>query len=58
MLLHRAVERGLTAADFENMTIGMIIDYLTTCQNEDLESRSEKHDSSARPATQADVDAW
>lgn len=57
-MLRRAIERGLTAADFENMTIGMIIDYLTTCQNEDLESRGKKHDSPARPATQADIDAW
>lgn len=57
-MLRRAIERGLTAADFDGMTIGMIIDYLTTCQNEDLESGSKKHDSPARPATQADIDAW
>lgn len=39
LILHRAIERGLSAADFENMTIGMIIDFLVTCQTKKLTRR-------------------
>lgn len=59
MLLRRAIERGLAAADFENMTLGMVIDFLVTCQNEDIDVRSKKGKNDfTRSATQADVDAW
>ncbi len=55
-VLHRSIERGLSAADFENMTIGMVIDYLIVCQNEDIDARKKK--AAERSATQADVDAF
>jgi len=58
MLLRRAIERGLTAADFENMTIGMILDYLTTCNNEDIEMENRKKRGATRYASQADYDAF
>jgi hypothetical protein len=48
----------LTAADFENMTLGMVIDYLIVCNNEEIESRSKKNREPVRYATQADIDAW
>lgn len=57
-VMRRAIERGLTAADFENMTVGMIIDYLTVCQNEDIDARKKKNAGQERSATQADIDAW
>lgn len=57
-LLRRAIERGLTAADFGNMTVGMVIDYLTVSQNEDIEAREREKRGPVRQATQADIDAW
>lgn len=56
--MRRAIDRGLTAADFENMTIGMIIDYLVTCQNEDLEASRNKRREDVRMATEADINAF
>lgn len=55
--MRRAIERGLSTADFENMTVGMIIDYLVTCQNEDLESKNQKNEP-VKMATQADIDSF
>lgn len=52
----RALERGLTLSDFENLTVGMIVDYLTTYNNLNL-SEEEKQDE-VRMATQADFDAF
>lgn len=52
----RAIERGLCLADFEVMTIGMIMGYITACNNEHL-GEDEKEDS-VRIAGQADYDAF
>lgn len=52
----RAIERGLTLRDFEDLTLGMIIGFITTHNNERLEE-DEKEDS-VRTATQADFDRW
>jgi len=52
----RALERGLTLKDFQEMTIGMIIDYIITYNNLNLYEK-EKEDE-VREATQADFDAF
>lgn len=56
MLILRAIERGLSLADFEYLTLGMIIGFITTYNNERL-GEDEKEDS-VRMATQADFDRW
>ena len=53
ILINRAMSRGITIQDLEKMDIGMIIDYLITCQNEDIEAEENKGN---RYATQADID--
>ena len=52
----RALERGITLRDFEHLTLGMIIGFITTYNNERL-GEDEKEDS-VRMATQADFDRW
>jgi hypothetical protein len=52
----RAIERGLTLRDFEYLTLGMILDFIITYNNERLKD-DEKEDS-VRMATQADFDRW
>lgn len=47
----RASERGLTTADFNDFTVGMILDYITTYNNLHTES-----DSDIEEATQSDYD--
>lgn len=53
ILLRRAIERGLSVSDFDRMTLGMILDYIVTCRNEDADKKEPK-----RMATQEDIDAW
>lgn len=55
MLMVRAIERGLSLYDFNEMTVGFIVGYITTYNN--LNS-SENDDEEIREATQADYDAW
>lgn len=50
-----AIERGLSLNDFENMTVGMITDYVITYNNERIDDEDEE---SVRVATQADFDRW
>ena len=52
----RALERGLTLTDFENMTAGMTLDYIITYNNLNLDE--EEKEEQAREATQADFDAF
>lgn len=52
----RALERGLTLSDFEIMTVGMIVGYITTYNNLNL-SDEEKEDE-VRMATQGDFDKF
>jgi len=40
------------------MTFGMILDYIVTCQNEDVEAKEASKKENVRPATQADWDAF
>lgn len=56
--MRRAIERGLLAADFENMTLGMVIDFLTMCQNEDYEAKRDKDRGQTRMATADDIAAF
>lgn len=53
----RAVERGLTAADFDRMTLGMIIDYIITYNNFNISEGSDKEDIIIE-ASQAEFDAF
>ena len=45
-----ALARGLALADFEVMTVGMIIDYITTYNNLHFDGQEDE----AREATQSD----
>lgn len=51
--MRMAIQRGIAVADFESMTIGMIIDYLVSCSNAEYLARYPE-----RIATQADIDAF
>jgi hypothetical protein len=57
MLILRAIERGLTLRDFQDLTAGMILDYVITYNNEKLDVDDEKEDD-VRLATQADFDRF
>lgn len=50
----RSIERGLPLCEWENITIGMILDFKITYDNEHLED-DEKEDS-VRMANQKDFD--
>jgi hypothetical protein len=43
MLMLRSIERGLSIKDWDCMTVGMLIDFITTYNNENL-SEEEKQD--------------
>jgi hypothetical protein len=49
-----AIRRGLSIADFEDMTIGMIIDYIY-CYDE---ISNPKENKKPRKATQEDIDRF
>lgn len=53
LLIARALERGITLSDFDNLTIGMIMDIIITYNNE-----NNFEDEDAREATQQDFDSW
>lgn len=50
----RAIERGLSLNDFNDLTIGMIIDYILTYDND----RSGNESDGTREANQSDFDAF
>jgi len=52
----RAIERGLSLADFKDLTPDMIFGYIATYNNERLDD-NEKEDT-VRMATQADMDRF
>ena len=56
LVMLRALERGLTLRDFEYLTLGMIIGFITTYNNEHLDD-NEKEDT-VRQATQVDFDRF
>lgn len=56
--MRRAMERGLTVADLESMTIGMVLDFLVEYRNEEIEAQERKKKGVTRYATQEDIDAF
>lgn len=48
----RAIERGLSLDSFENMTVGMILDYVITYNN----VNTEDDENTVREASQKDFD--
>jgi len=54
LLIIKALERGITLSDFDNLTIGMIMDILITFNNENYSEDEED----IREATQQDYDSW
>jgi len=56
LVMLRAIERGLTLRDFEELTLGMILGYVVTYNNEHLDD-NEKEDT-VRQATQVDFDRF
>ena len=54
LLIIRASERGITLSDFDNLTIGMIMDILITFNNENYTEDEED----IRVATQDDFDRF
>ena len=51
----RAIERGLTLHDFNEMTLGMILGYITTYNNANMKDEEE---GTVRMATQDDYDKF
>jgi len=54
LLIVRALERGITLSDFDNLTIGMIMDILITFNNENY----SEDETDIRDAGQSDYDNW
>ena len=57
----RALERGLTLHNFDYMTVGMILDFVITYNNEhvdDDDNSSPGQNNKVRKATQADFDRF
>jgi len=52
----RAIERGLTIRDFEDLTVGMIVGFITTYNNEQSSSGDDEQD--VRTATQSDFNSF
>lgn len=55
-MILRALERGLTLRDFDDMTPGMIVDYIISYNNEHLDDDEKEDD--VRMATQADFNRF
>ena len=51
----RAIERGLTLRDFEDLTVGMIVGFITTYNNEQASNDGQDE---IREAGQADFDSF
>ena len=58
LVMLRAIERGLTLRDFEELTLGMIIGFITTYNNERLDSDGDDKKDTVRRAGQADFDKF
>ena len=56
LLMLRALERGLSLNDFENLTVGMILDYIIEYNNEHLED--DEREDTIKQAGQYDFDMW
>lgn len=57
-MLKRAIDRGLTVADLDLMTLGMLLDFLVTCRNDDQERQDRGRREAKRYATDADIEAF
>lgn len=54
LIIVRSLERGLTLKDFEDMTVGMLLDVIITFNNLHLED--DEKEEITREATQSDMD--
>ncbi|OMF70513.1 hypothetical protein BK142_23860 [Paenibacillus glucanolyticus] len=54
LLMTSAIKRGLLLSDFEDMTIGMILDYIMFYDDQHSTSKQDE----VRDATQADINAF
>lgn len=54
MIMVRALERGISLSDFNDMTVGMLIGYIQTYNN--LNGSKKEDEEECREATQADFD--
>jgi len=55
----RAIERGLTLNDFENLTVGMILGFITTFNNDHLDDEEdEEKEDKVIMASQEHFDRW
>jgi len=52
----RAIERGINLCDFENLTIGMIINFISTYN--DMQNNQNTQEKEMKEATQSDYDAF
>ena len=57
IIMVRALERGLTLKDFEELTTGGILDYIITYNNVNSDPEEEKNNN-IREAEQADFDRF
>jgi len=57
ILIIRALERGLSLSDFSEMTIGMIIDFIVSYNNENSKDE-DNTDEEVRVANQSDFDRF
>jgi hypothetical protein len=58
MLMLGALERGLSLRDFEDLTLGMLLDYIITYNNDRLNDADGDTRETVRQATQADFDRF
>lgn len=56
LVMLRAIERGLPLSEFENMTFGMITDFVVSYNNDHL--KEEEKESGVVMARQADFDRY
>ena len=53
-----AISRGLTLRDFEDLSLGQIVDYCKTYNDAHKEKDEEKKDTKVRTASQGDFDRF
>lgn len=53
-----AIQRGLTLSDFNDLTIGQIVDYCIEYNNSNYVEDEEQQEDTVREATQEDMDRW
>lgn len=53
-----AIQRGLTLSDFNDLTVGQIVDYCIEYNNSNYVEDEEEKEDTVREATQEDMDRW